>query len=75
MRALLQRVTQASVTVEGQIIGAIGPGLLILICAMPNDTEATAQALAQKIAKLRLFKDEAGKMNLSLSQTGGAALV
>lgn len=75
MRALLQRVTQASVTVEGQIIGAIGPGLLILICAMPNDTEATAQALAQKIAKLRLFKDEAGKMNLSLTQTGGAALV
>ena len=75
MRALLQRVSQASVTVEGQTIGAIGPGLLIFVCAMPNDTEATAAALATKIAKLRLFKDDAGKMNLSLPQTGGSALV
>jgi D-tyrosyl-tRNA(Tyr) deacylase len=75
MRALLQRVTDASVTVDGQIIGEIGPGLLIFVCAMPDDTETTADALALKISKLRLFKDDASKMNLSLAQTGGAALV
>ncbi|MEQ5826111.1 D-tyrosyl-tRNA(Tyr) deacylase [Sulfitobacter sp. NFXS29] len=75
MRALLQRVTEASVTVEGEIIGEIGPGMLILVCAMPEDTEDTAEKLALKISKLRLFKDEGGKMNLSLAQTGGAALV
>ncbi|MEX3316985.1 D-aminoacyl-tRNA deacylase [Sulfitobacter sp. PS-8MA] len=75
MRALLQRVTEASVTVENDVIGEIGPGLLILTCAMPEDTAETAAKLAEKIAKLRLFKDDAGKMNLNLSQTGGAALV
>jgi D-tyrosyl-tRNA(Tyr) deacylase len=75
MRALLQRVTQASVTVDGTVISEIAHGLLILVCAMPDDTPATAEALAGKIAKLRLFKDDGGKMNLSLSQTGGAALV
>ena len=75
MRALLQRVTAASVTVEGQVIGQTGPGLLIFVCAMPEDTTATADALALKISKLRLFKDEADKMNLSLTQTGGSALV
>ena len=75
MRALLQRVTEASVTVEGQRIAQTGAGLLILVCAMPEDTQATAQALALKISKLRMFQDDAGKMNLSLVQTGGAALV
>ncbi len=75
MRALLQRVTNASVSVDGATISDIGAGLLILVCAMPEDTPATAQALAAKIAKLRLFKDDAGKMNLSLTQTGGDALV
>tara|TARA_R110002073_G_scaffold33321_1_gene100171 strand:- start:876 stop:1322 length:447 start_codon:yes stop_codon:yes gene_type:complete len=75
MRALLQRVAQASVNVEATTTGKIGPGLLILICAMPDDTEATACAFALKISKLRLFNDDAGKMNLSLIQTGGAALV
>jgi len=75
MRALLQRVNQASVTVDGAIIGQIDTGLLVFVCAMPDDTEATAQALALKIAKLRLFKDEAGKMNLSLAQAGGGALI
>ena len=75
MRALLQRVTEASVTVEGEVIGKIGPGLLILVCAMPEDTEETAEKLALKISKLRLFKDDGGKMNLSLAQTGGGALV
>jgi D-tyrosyl-tRNA(Tyr) deacylase len=75
MRALLQRVARASVAVEGETVGEIGPGLLIFVCAMPGDTEAVAEKLAAKIAKLRLFKDEAGKMNLSLAQTGGGALV
>lgn len=75
MRALLQRVTDASVTVDGSVVSQIEAGLLILVCAMPDDTYDTAKALAAKIAKLRLFKDEAGKMNLSLTQTGGAALV
>jgi len=75
VKALLQRVTRASVTVEGQIVGQIGPGLLILICAMPNDTEAEADKLSAKIAKLRIFKDEAGKMNLSLRDMGGQALI
>ena len=75
MRALLQRVTQASVRVDGDIVGEIGAGLLILVCAMPEDSPDTARALALKISKLRLFKDEAGKMNLSLAQTGGSALV
>jgi len=75
MRALLQRAKQASVTVDGQIIGKIDAGLLIFVCAMPDDTPATAAALAAKIAKLRLFKDDAGKMNLSLAQTGGSALI
>ena len=75
MRALLQRVTQASVTVEGEVIGKIEAGLLILVCAMPDDDTTTADALALKISKLRLFKDDEGKMNLSLTQTGGSALV
>jgi D-tyrosyl-tRNA(Tyr) deacylase len=75
MRALIQRVTDASVTVDDQVIGEIGAGLLILVCAMPEDDTATADSLALKVSKLRLFKDDAGKMNLSLIQTGGAALV
>lgn len=75
MRALLQRVSEASVKVAGETIGEIGPGLLILACAMPNDTPETVAKLAAKIAKLRIFRDEAGKMNLSLLQTGHAALV
>jgi D-tyrosyl-tRNA(Tyr) deacylase len=75
MRALLQRAHTASVSVEGKTIGAIGPGLLILICAMQGDTEAEADQLAAKIAKLRIFKDDAGKMNLSLKDTAGAALI
>ena len=75
MRALLQRVTDASVTVENEVIGEIGAGLLILVCAMPEDTYDTAKALALKISKLRLFKDDGGKMNLSLAQTGSSALV
>lgn len=75
MRAVVQRVTGASVTVEGRLVGEIGPGLLILLCAMQGDAEAQADRLAAKIAKLRIFKDEAGKMNRSILDTGGAALV
>ena len=75
MRAVLQRVSRASVTVEGAVTGEIGPGLLILICAMQGDTEAEADRLAAKIVKLRIFKDEAGKMNRSVKDIGGAALV
>lgn len=75
MRALLQRVSEARVSVQGETIGAIDAGLLILICTMPGDTPQIAQKLAQKIAKLRIFKDDTGKMNAALAQHGGAALV
>lgn len=75
MRALLQRVTRASVTVDGQTTGQTGPGLLVLVCAMQGDTEAQADHLAAKIAKLRIFTDEAGKMNRSVRDIGGSALV
>ncbi len=66
MRAILQRVTRASVSVDGTTVGEIGPGLMILVCAMQGDTEAQADKLAAKIAKLRIFKDDQGKMNLSV---------
>ena len=75
MRALVQRVTQAAVRVDGRVLGEIGPGLLILICAMQGDTDAQAARLATKIAKLRIFKDDTGRMNLSVRDTGGAALI
>lgn len=75
MRALIQRASNAAVSVEGQNVGKIDAGLLILVCAMPGDTSETSAKLAAKISKLRLFKDDAGKMNLSLAQTGGGALV
>jgi len=75
MRALIQRVTQASVTVDEQIIGQIGPGLLILVCAMIGDSTGQADQLAAKIAKLRIFSDQDGKMNRSLRDVGGSALV
>ena len=75
MRALLQRVTAARVEVNNTIVGEIGPGLLILVCAMPGDTPEVSAKLAAKIAKLRIFKDDAGKMNTSLKDSHGAALV
>lgn len=75
MRALFQRVSEASVQVDGQVIGQTGPGLLILICAMQGDDVSTAQKLAQKIVKTRIFKDEAGKMNRALPDSGASALV
>ncbi|MFN7003415.1 MAG: D-aminoacyl-tRNA deacylase [Roseinatronobacter sp.] len=75
MRALVQRVREARVEVEGAVVGQCGPGLLILICAMQGDGEAEAEALAAKIHKLRIFRDAAGKMNLALKDTCGSALV
>lgn len=75
MRALVQRVSEAAVKVDGAVIGEVGAGVMILVCAMQGDTEANADMLAAKIAKLRIFKDEAGKMNRALLDTGGQALV
>lgn len=75
MRAVLQRVSRASVSVDGTVVGEIGAGLMILVCAMQGDDADTATRLAEKIAKLRIFKDADGKMNLSVRDTGGAALV
>ena len=72
---MLQRVAQAEVHVDGESVGAVGRGLLILVCAMAGDTEAEAARLAAKIAKLRIFKDDQGKMNLSVRDIGGGALV
>jgi len=73
--ALLQRVASARVEVGGRVIGAIGPGLLMLVCAEPDDSDAIADKLVAKVLKLRIFADEAGKMNRSLPDIGGGLLV
>jgi len=75
MRALIQRTTGASVTVEGRTVGEIGAGLVILVCAMRGDTEAQSAWLARKCVSLRIFRDGEGRMNRSVLDTGGAALV
>lgn len=75
MIALLQRVAQARVEVAGEVTGAIGPGLLMLVCAEPADTEDQARRLVDKVLKLRIFSDEAGKMNRSVQDVGGGLLV
>lgn len=75
MRALIQRVTQASVTVDGELVGSIDRGLLILLGVSDQDGAAEAAHLADKIVNLRIFSDEAGKFNRSLLDVGGAALV
>ena len=75
MRAVLQRVTEARVHVDGALVGETGKGFLILVCAMGGDTEVQAEKLAAKVAKLRVFKDDQGKMNLSVRDIGGSALV
>ena len=74
MRAVVQRVRHASVTVDGEITGAIDTGLLVLVGAAKGDTEADAIALAKKVAGLRIFADTDGKMNLDVAQIGGAVL-
>lgn len=75
MRAVLQRVSEARVSVDGAVIGEIGPGLLVLVCAMQGDTEAKADKLAGKVARLRIFRDAEGRMNRSALDAGAAALV
>lgn len=74
MRAVVQRVTEAQVTVEGEVTGKIASGLCVLVGVGKGDTESDATTLADKIAHLRIFEDEAGKMNKSLLDTGGALL-
>jgi D-aminoacyl-tRNA deacylase len=74
MRAVVQRVSCASVTVDGELAGAIAHGLLVLLGVAQDDSEADADYLAEKIAGLRIFEDEAGKMNLSVAEIGGAVL-
>jgi len=74
MRVIVQRVKQASVSVAGQVVGAIGPGLLILVGVRTGDTVAQAQWLASKIATLRVFDDEQGKLNRSVLDVGGSIL-
>lgn len=73
--ALLQRVREASVTVDGEQIGRIAHGLLVLLCAEKDDTQAQAEALLSKLLAYRVFSDEAGKMNLSLTQVAGGLLI
>ena len=75
MIALIQRVTQAAVEVEGECIGKIGPGLLALVAVEPGDDEARVQRMAERLLGYRVFGDEQGKMNLSLTDTGGELLL
>ena len=75
MRVVLQRVKRAAVTVDGELVGAIGPGLLVLLGVKSGDTETDLEFLVNKTLGLRIFADEAGKMNLSLLDTGGELLV
>jgi len=75
MIALLQRVSEARVRVEGEVIGEIGRGLLVLLCAERGDTEAVGDKLLAKLLKLRIFADEAGKMNRSVQDVGGGLLL
>ncbi|KAF0243636.1 MAG: D-tyrosyl-tRNA(Tyr) [Planctomycetota bacterium] len=75
MRAVIQRVSRASVDVGAERVGEIGKGMLVLLCVLKGDTDATAAKMAEKLAALRIFEDDAGKMNLALEQAGGEALV
>lgn len=75
MRALIQRVSQASVTIDNEVISEIKHGLLVFICAMSEDTELHAEKMALKISRIRIFNDENGKMNKSILDIGGEAIV
>jgi D-tyrosyl-tRNA(Tyr) deacylase len=75
MIAVLQRVSEASVRVDGAVIGQIDAGLLVLLCAEKGDTEAVADKMLAKMLKLRIFSDDAGKMNRSVQDVGGGLLV
>jgi D-tyrosyl-tRNA(Tyr) deacylase len=75
VKAVLQRVREARVDIAGETVGAIGAGLLVLLCAERDDTDAVADRMLSKILKLRIFSDEAGKMNRSVQDIGGGLLV
>lgn len=75
MIGLIQRVARAHVEIDGHTVGAIGAGLLVLVCAEPADSEAVADKLLAKLLKLRVFSDEAGKMNRSVVDVGGGLLI
>ncbi|MES2945313.1 MAG: D-aminoacyl-tRNA deacylase [Pseudomonadota bacterium] len=75
MKALLQRVTEARVVIEGEVAGQIGHGLLVLVCAENGDSETQVDKLLAKILKLRIFSDKAGKMNRSVQDVGGGLLI
>ncbi len=75
MIGLVQRVSQARVEVAGDVVGAIGPGLLVFVCAEPSDGELQAQRFVDKLLKLRVLADEAGRMNRSVQDTGGGLLI
>ena len=74
MRALVQRVSRAAVTVDGELVAAIGPGMLVLLGVRRGDTEAEADRIADKLRKLRIFDDAEGRMNLSIGDAGGEVL-
>ena len=74
MRTVIQRVTKASVSVDGNVVGSIGPGMVVLIGVEKNDSEKEIAYVAEKIASLRIFEDSSGKMNLSIKDTGGEIL-
>ena len=75
MRAVVQRVSEASVTVEGEVVGAIGPGLMVLLGVVEGDTAADRDLIAGKLAGLRIFEDDDGKMNRSVLDIGGSILI
>ncbi|EYR77448.1 D-aminoacyl-tRNA deacylase [Shinella sp. DD12] len=75
MRALIQRVSSAHVIVDGAIVGEIGNGLLVFVCAMKGDTEKESEWLSRKIVNLRIFRDDAHRMNRSVVDVGGSALI
>ena len=75
MKAVLQRVSEARVLVDGQVVGEVGQGLMVLLCAEKGDTEATGQKMLDKILKLRVFYDDAGKMNRSVTDVKGGLLL
>jgi len=75
MRALIQRTSGATVTVDNEVVGEIGPGLVVFVCAMRGDSEAESEWLARKVVKLRIFRDDAGRMNRSVQDVSGSALI
>ena len=75
MRAVVTRVTEASVTVDGSVVGSIGKGFLVLLGVSVDDTEEQAEKLAKKVCNLRVFEDDNGKMNLDLASAGGELLI